>query len=198
MVGVRTKMSENPILITALNDFIFCPVSIYFHSLDNDSEVILYQDKYQLDGTAAHKNVDNATYSTKKNMLQGSYVYCEKYNLSGRIDVFDIDRGILTERKKKIVNIYDGYVFQLYAQYYSLIELGYKVNRMRLYSADDNKVFYIKKPEEDDEMRMKFEKTIQDMNDFTFEGFIQENEKKCLHCIYEELCSFSKLKVSKC
>ncbi len=24
---------ENPLNITALNDFIFCPVSIYFHSL---------------------------------------------------------------------------------------------------------------------------------------------------------------------
>ena len=31
-------MSENPILISNLNDFIFCPVSIYFHSLEKDAD----------------------------------------------------------------------------------------------------------------------------------------------------------------
>lgn len=29
-------MSETPINITALNDFIFCPLSIYFHLLYDD------------------------------------------------------------------------------------------------------------------------------------------------------------------
>lgn len=31
-------MSEQPIAISCLNDFIFCPVSIYFHALDADTE----------------------------------------------------------------------------------------------------------------------------------------------------------------
>lgn len=32
---------------------------------------------------------DSATYSTQKGMLQGISVYCEKYNLVWKIDVFD-------------------------------------------------------------------------------------------------------------
>ena len=66
-------------------------------------------------------------------MLQGVSVYCEKYNLVGKIDVFDEKTGILTERKKKIKTVYDGYIYQIYAQYFSLIEMGYKVNELRLY-----------------------------------------------------------------
>lgn len=56
-------MSETPLIISNLNDFIFYPVSIYFHSLDNENG-ILNKDSYQLNGTDAHKNSDFATYST--------------------------------------------------------------------------------------------------------------------------------------
>jgi len=100
-------MSENPIAITTLNDFIFCPVSIYFHSLDSDDNLLI-QSAYQLDGTESHKNSDLATYSSKRSMLQGISVFCEKYNLCGRIDTFDSEKGVLTERKKHISTIYYG------------------------------------------------------------------------------------------
>ena len=50
-------MSEEPIAISNLNDFIFCPVSIYFHSLE-DGEDILTKDSYQLNGSNAHKISD--------------------------------------------------------------------------------------------------------------------------------------------
>ena len=53
-------MSENLIPITNLNDFIFCPVSIYFHSLDADSDRLLLQEKRQINGSASHEAVDNA------------------------------------------------------------------------------------------------------------------------------------------
>ena len=101
-------MSENPILISNLNDFIFCPVSIYFHSLVIDAEKVLAQDSYQLNGSATHEKVGSAAYSTRKSMLQGIPVYCEKYNLIGKIDTFDSVKGILTERKKKIKMVYDS------------------------------------------------------------------------------------------
>lgn len=104
----RTVMSENPILISNLNDFVFCPVSIFFHALDEDKEEILMQDPVQLNGSAAHEKVDSAAYSTRKSMLQGIPVYCEKYNLIGKIDTFDSVKGILTERKKKIKMVYDS------------------------------------------------------------------------------------------
>jgi CRISPR-associated exonuclease Cas4 len=68
-------MSENPIIISNLNDFIFCPVSIYFHTLEEDEDKVLNQDSFQLNGSAAHEKSDSAAYSTKKSMLQGAAVY---------------------------------------------------------------------------------------------------------------------------
>ncbi len=68
-------MSEETLSISNLNDFIFCPVSIYFHSLDADTEKLAYQDEVQLNGSAAHEKSDNGTYSTKKTILQAISVY---------------------------------------------------------------------------------------------------------------------------
>ena len=183
-------MSENPIAVSNLNDFIFCPVSIYFHALESEDN-ILSQDTVQINGTHSHKNSDNATYSTKKSMLQGISIYCQQYNLCGKIDVFDADKGILTERKKRIKTIYDGYVFQLYAQYFSILEMGYNVKQIRLYSMDTNKVYEIDLPKNNPTMLNKFENLIKDINAFSFDSFKQTNAEKCNNCIYEPLCSFS-------
>lgn len=64
-------MSEQPLAISQLNDFIFCPVSIFFHSLETE-ENIMVQDSFQLNGTNAHKHSDSATCSTEKSVLQGA------------------------------------------------------------------------------------------------------------------------------
>lgn len=183
-------MSENPIAISTLNDFIFCPVSIYFHTLDEE-ENILSQDIAQINGSHSHRNSDLAVYSTKKSILQGISVYCEEYGLCGKIDVFDTEKSILTERKKKIKAIYDGYVFQMYAQYFALTEMGYDVKKLKLYSMDTNKGYDIDLPEKNQEMSEKFTKLITDMKNFSFDNFKQSNEEKCNNCIYEPLCCFS-------
>ena len=109
---------EETILISQLNDFIFCPVSIYFHKLYGNLERRLYQGEKQIKGEYAHSSIDNKYYSTRKDVLQGVDIYSEELNLRGKIDIFDIKTGVLTERKNTIKTIYDGYVFQLYAQYY--------------------------------------------------------------------------------
>lgn len=184
-------MTENPLPISNLNDFIFCPVSIYFHSLDSETERLSYQQEYQINGTAAHEAVDLGRYSKRRTVLQAFPVYCDRYGLYGKIDLLDTDKGILTERKKKISNIYDGYVFQLYAQYFALREAGYTVNEMRLYSMDDNRTYKTALPEEDEEMFGKFEALINEIQTFKFDEFLQNNPLKCQKCIYEPLCSFS-------
>lgn len=186
-------MSENPISISSLNDFIFCPVSIYFHAVDGENEKLLYQDSCQLNGTEAHKNSDAGRYSDLRSMLQGIPVYCEKLDLCGKIDTFDISRGILTERKKKIKTIYDGYIFQLYGQYYALSEMGYTVKEIRLYSMDDNRVYRIDKPEDNHEMNNKFLSLVDEMKKFSFSEFKQSNLLKCKNCIYEPICGYSSI-----
>lgn len=182
---------ETPINISTLNDFIFCPLSIYFHALEDSTERITYQDHYQIDGSAAHYSIDRGVYSDRKIILQGIPVYSEKYDLYGKIDIFDIKTGKLTERKKKIKVIYDGYIFQLYAQYFSLSEMGYTVKTLAFHSMDDNKTYYIPLPSDNEEMLHKFEDIIIQIKHFSANEFQQDSIQKCLNCIYEPLCSFS-------
>lgn len=184
-------MSEQTIKIAYLNDFIFCPVSIFFHSLDYETEKLTYQSSCQINGTAAHSAVDEVRYSDEKNILQGITVYSEKYNLFGKIDIFNVKTGQLKERKKKIKTIYDGYIFQLYAQYFALSEMGYNVKTLSLYSLDDNKTYDVALPLYDSEKLEKFNAVINYMNDFNCEKFVQKNSDKCKRCIYEPLCCYS-------
>ena len=186
---------DDAILITELNDFIFCPVSIYFHNLYGSMERVLYQCSDQLNGTAAHEAVDTGRYSDKQDIMMGTDVYCEKYRLIGKIDIFDKNKGVLRERKKKISTVYPGYIFQVYAQYFALKEMGYDVKRIELYSIDTNKTFLIPLPTEDLKMLSDFEKTIAAMRNFDMETFTQDNVEKCRHCIYEPSCDRTLLEV---
>ena len=160
---------DDLILITQLNDFIFCPVSIYFHNLYGNMDKMLFQSKYQINGTNAHKAVDYNKYSSKKEILTGISIYCEKYRLIGKLDMFDAEKGILRERKKFIKKIYDGYIFQLY-------------------SMDDNKIYNIDIPNKNNKMLEKFENVIKDMRTFNIDMYEQKNKEKCSKCIYEPAC----------
>ena len=182
---------EQPISVSNLNDFVFCPASIYFHRFYEDLSTLLFQSECQLAGTHAHRTVDSGRYSTRRNILQGIGIYSERYNLVGKIDIFDVKTGVLTERKKKILTIYDGYVFQLYAQCFGLREAGYQVKKLRFHSCDDNRSFDIPLPEENPEMKVKFEKTVKAMNEFTLADFVPTSVKKCENCIYRSLCDRS-------
>lgn len=180
---------DDLILISNLNDFLFCPVSIYFHALYGREDYILFQTKDQLNGTHAHKAVDEGNYSTKKDIITAMEVYSEKYGVVGKIDIYDTERAMLIERKKHVKVIYDGYIFQLYAQCYAMREMGYEVSTMRIHSMDDNKNYEITLPENDVHMKERFEKLIQNMREFEFFDFVQTNAEKCLRCIYSDACN---------
>ncbi|AQQ71624.1 CRISPR-associated protein Cas4 [Limihaloglobus sulfuriphilus] len=182
---------ETYILISQLNDFIFCPKSIYFHQLYGGYSTRLYHDTPQIEGKAAHKAIDIAGYSTKKSILQGLEVYSQQYGVCGKIDLFDTELGLLTERKKHISTIYDGYVYQLYAQYWALIEMGHDVRKLRFYSSDTNRVYPIDLPADNPQMQTKFEMIIEDIRTCDIEEYRQTNVKKCRNCIYEPLCDVS-------
>lgn len=179
---------EQYLKISYLNDFIFCPISIYYHQLYGELSERLYYSKAQLDGKAVHEAVDNKHYSTHKNILQGLDIYSEKYNLCGKIDIFDTKTGVLTERKKHIEKIYDGYLFQLYAQYFCLKEMGYDVKKLRFYSYDDNKIYNVDLPEDNEIVFRKFVETNLAMQKFNVEDFIPTSQEKCRNCIYNDFC----------
>ena len=179
---------EQPIPFTYLNDFVFCPASVYFHMLYDDTDRALYQDSAQINGTAAHKAVDTNTYTGKLGNIQGISIYCEKLNLLGKIDLYDSTAHTLTERKNLVKQIYDGYVFQLYGQCFAMREMGYEVERLRIHSIQDNRSYDIPLPEDDNEKLTAFLKIIDDINSFDMDSFRQLNISKCQHCIYEPAC----------
>lgn len=152
---------ENYMPISYINDFIFCPRSIYNHQMYQNRDELLYQGEKQTEGKGAHQKIDQKEYSDKRNILQNFEVYSSHYQLFGKIDVFDIDKGLLTERKNNIKTIYDGYVFQLYAQYFGLTEMGYKVEKLALYDFSKNKMYPIELPIDNLAMLQKFETTLE-------------------------------------
>lgn len=188
MYREKSTNMEDVIRLSQLNDFIFCPMSIYFHNLYSGMEKSLFQESAQLNGSKAHETVDEKSASTSKHIIMSMDVFCEKYRLSGKIDIFNQKTKCLTERKKRIITIYDGYVFQMYGQYFALKEMGYEVSKLQVYSMDDNRKYDISLPEENPEMLAKFEKNISEMRNFNMMSFEQTNPAKCSRCIYEPAC----------
>ena len=182
------KEMEFYLKISYLNYFGFCPLSIYYHQLYGELSERLYYGTPQLDGKVAHKAIDEKRYSTHKNILQGIDVYSNKYKLCGKIDIFDIEKGLLTERKNHINVLYERNIFQIYGQYVCLVEMGYTIKQLRFYSSDDNKVYPIPLPEDDLEMFEKFKVTNKAMLEFDIENFVQTEERRCCQCIYNDFC----------
>jgi CRISPR-associated protein Cas4 len=178
--------------ISFINDFIFCPRSIYYHNLYKNFDDNLYQSKPQKAGKIAHRTIDEKSYSNKIEILMNYEVYSLKYGLFGKIDQYNINSKTLIERKNNISIVYDGYIFQLYAQYFGLLEMGYQVLELVLYDYSKNKKHVISLPEKNLDMFLKFERTINEIRNFSLlNGKFNNNINKCKTCIYNELCDKS-------
>ena len=178
---------ETYILISFLNDFLFCPKSIYFHNLYGQYNSSTYHDTPQVAGKIRHESIDEQRYSGAAHLLQALDVFSDKFGICGKIDVLDTKANMLIERKNKIHHVYDGYVMQLYGQYFCLVEMGYSVRSLRLHSLSDNKRYEVPLPGEEGEKRLQSliaEIAAFDPSDQTF---IQASEK-CQGCIYRDLC----------
>ena len=182
---------DDLIIISWLNDFLFCPVSIYFHALYGNADRTLYQDAPQLNGTAAHKTVDRGTHSTRSNVITGMDVLSEKYGIVGKIDIFYEKEGRLVERKKHISAIYPGYIMQIYAQCIALREMGFSVKKLQIRSVDDNKVHDMLLPEDSPEHMAAFEQLITNIREFDMTTYTPTSKAKCNNCIYEPACDRS-------
>ena len=179
---------QSYIKISNLNDFIFCPRSIYFHGLYEDKEQKLYHREAQTQGKISHKSIDNKTYSSRKNIIQNLEIYSSKYNLCGKLDLYDSDEQKIIERKHYINKIYDGYKYQVYAQYFCLIEMGYNVRSIAFHSLKDNKKHPLAIPNKKE--TEEFEKLIEKFKRFSLDDKFTQNEKKCQNCIYSPLCDY--------
>jgi CRISPR-associated protein Cas4 len=183
---------ENYIAISALNDFIFCPYSIYLHSVYKETDDDIYKASPQLLGSKAHESSDNRTLSTRKCDLFSFPVYSYELGIMGIVDVYKGDRQLLVERKNNLKNIYRGQLYQLWAQYYCMVEMGYPVSEIAFYEISTNKMYYQPLPTEKDrkELKLFIEEFI------AYSPAVTEfavNPNKCRHCIYCNLCDRTNL-----
>lgn len=176
---------EYPIPITYLNDYIFCPYSIYLHQIYGEIEEEHYHSTKQSIGKSAHSYIDNSSVKNSK-QLKGIYVFSEELQVYGKIDIYLIDEKELVERKYFIQKIYQGYYYQLWAQYLCMIEMGYDVQKIAFYSIKTNQKINVLLPTNSDIELLK--KHIQDILNFHPSQTIKINPEKCKNCIYAAMC----------
>jgi len=182
---------DSYIQITKLNDFGFCPHSIYLHSIYESFTEASYKDIPQARGKFHHESIDNAQYSSLKKYLQGLAVYSNKLGIAGKIDLFDQKAGTLIDRKYKVKQIHEGYKLQLYAQMVCLEEMGFDVKKIKLHSLSDNKRYSIPLPTETERKRLAgIIDLIHTYDPAKGPGDIPAS--KCNNCIYNNLCVYAK------
>ena len=177
---------EDYISISTLNDYIFCPYSIYLHNVYMDTDEGLYHATPQTKGRIAHETVDSKKSSNKKNDLQSFPVYSERFKLMGKVDIFKENEKLLIERKYNLKQIFQGQIYQLWAQYFCLQEMGYEVEQIAFYEISTNKTTPIPLPTEKD--IHQFESFIKGFHQFNPGKEFHTNPNKCKHCIYCNLC----------
>lgn len=187
---------ENYIKLSTLNDFIFCPKSIFYHELYDSYDKKLYQEEVQIAGSIAHEAIDTAKYSSRKDVLQWLSVYSEKLKIAGKIDLFFTSEWKLVERKNRIhkdtngkEKIYLGYKYQLWWQMFCLEEMWYTVRYLELRSMQDNKVYKVYRPSFKEEET--FKALLEKYRKFdVLQKNWSQNTEKCRKCIYRELCDY--------
>lgn len=71
------------ISISTLNDFIFCPYSIYLHNVYMETDEGNYHALPQTLGKIAHESVDRKTSTTRSDVILSLPVFSEEYGLMG-------------------------------------------------------------------------------------------------------------------
>lgn len=151
-----------------------------------DTDEGLYHAKPQVRGRIAHKIVDNKNTSNSKNDLLSLPVYSTRYKLMGKVDVYRQQEKLLIERKFQLKHIYQGQIYQLWAQYFCLLEMGYDVEQMAFYETSTNKMIPVPLP--DEKGIHQFDAFIESFLQFNPSDTIHINFNKCRHCIYCNLC----------
>ncbi len=163
--------------ISYINDFLYCPKSLYLHIIYDNFDSKVFHDKPQVSGNLAHESIDQNHYSTSQHILQGLSVYSQRLGVKGKIDLYDKQEQSLIERKYQVKKIYKGYIYQLYAQMYCLEEINYPVSKLFIHSLSDNKRYEVALPSKIE--KKEFESLIEKMKSFDENMLLNH---KCPHC----------------
>lgn len=152
-----------------------------------DTDEMVFHATPQTQGKLAHETIDNKTASNRANDIISLPVFSEKYGLMGKIDVYKQKEKRLIERKYQLKQIFQGQIFQLWAQMLCLTEMGYEVESLAFYETSKNKIIPISVPIETD--IQQFESFLHSFRTFDPGSTpFTINPNKCSHCIYCNLC----------
>ena len=174
--------------ISNLNDFLFCPYSIYLHGIYQGAEEQAVKATVQNEGTRAHKEKEKTAEGAK---LVSLPVLSEKLGVFGIIDKYDPASGILTEYKNHLDRVFEGQIIQLQCQALCLSEMGYHVTELRLFDIFKGTAVDIGFPNGKD--RRRITELIEEYRGWSPEREIQVNPAKCRKCIYCALCEKSEM-----
>lgn len=178
---------NNYIPLSTLNDFIFCPYSIYLHNVYMETADDIYKATPQTKGTIAHQGVDKKKSSTRKSDIMSLPVYSDEFGISGKIDIYKQDKHLLIERKNNLKRIFRGQIYQLWGQYFCMREMGYAVEKLAFYEISTNKMIGVELPGETGKQELLgFIKQFKNYDPSSTS--IRVNLNKCTHCIYCNLC----------
>ncbi len=145
----------------------------------------IYHATPQLRGKNAHATIDNKK-SSHKDTIMALPIYSARLGLMGKIDIYRQNQKQLIERKYQLKQIYQGQRYQLWAQYFCLIEMGYQVEYIEFYETSTNRSIPIPLPTETEYIELEL--FIQHFKEFDPATPLATNNNKCKHCIYVNLC----------
>ncbi len=178
---------EDYIPLSRLNDFAFCPYSIYLSSVYALADDDLYKASPQLLGKMVHEGADKKTGSTRKVDVFALPVISHDLGITGKIDVYKSDRRLLVERKNNLKTIYRSKLYQIWGQFFCMTEMGYEIEQLAFYEVSTNKMTYLDLP--GDAEREELRSVVCQMKAYNIlETPIDVNPNKCTHCIYCNLC----------
>lgn len=151
-----------------------------------ETDESMYHATPQTKGRVAHTTVDNKTASNRADDILSLPVYSEEYGLMGKIDVYKRKEKKLIERKYQLKQIYQGQIYQLWAQMFCLKEMGYEVDSLAFYETSANRMIPVAMPTE--QGVSNFKNFLQKFRSFDPSSSFSINSNKCRHCIYCNLC----------
>ena len=152
--------------------------------MDTDSDI--YKAEPQIRGKNAHETIDNKKAQSRKNEMHALPVISDELGIMGVIDIYRVNEKSLIERKYQLKQIFRGHLYQIWAQYYCMIEMGYEVKSISFYEISRNKTIGISLP--GDENKAELSTLIRQYKSFDPSSAFQTNPRKCSHCIYCNLC----------
>jgi CRISPR-associated protein Cas4 len=151
-----------------------------------ESDEGLYHATPQTRGRIAHESVDNKSASSRREDILSMSVCSNELGVMGKIDLYRGATQCLIERKYQLKQIFRGQIYQLWAQYFCMIEMGYPVSSLAFYEMSTHKTIPVELPGEAG--RNELMGFIQRFKTFDPNSEITVNSNKCSHCIYCNLC----------